>query len=487
MNYYNLLGLPFDATKDEIRKAYFDSAKKFHPDVNSSNDLEDKFLKIQEAYDVLIDESKRVEYDTQFSNEIKKDNLIQFNAYYSRSVIPLISEEQVFYLLLDIFSTEKFTDDNLPTINLCLVVDTSTSMQGAILDKIKFEIANLFKLLKPEDVISLVTFSDRPEIIFSSIKVEEVDKHISKIYAINASGSTEILKGLNEGVNILNDNEQSQTKLLYLITDGHTYGDEEDCIELIRNASDDGIIFQAIGVGEDWNDDFLDNLSKISGGETQFVTTAQELYNSLKDKLMNFGVLFSKSTKISFNLHPNVKINYAFRLSPELSRLEVAPEINLGGIYSGKHLRVIFELIIDELPDTMNEIRLSYGSIKVEIPKKLIRTVRFFYDFKRAVLPKVEKETISPVLVDAVSSLSLYRLQEKAREDVKEGEYMDASKRLHHLATHLISKGNRDLVKTILTEVENIQQTQHFSELGKKRIKYGTRALLMLPEPSGEE
>jgi len=202
---------------------------------------------------------------------------------------------------------------------------------------------------------------------------------------------------------------------------------------------------------------------------------------------MNFGVLFSKSTKISFNLHPNVKINYAFRLSPELSRLEVAPEINLGGIYSGKHLRVIFELIIDELPDTMNEIRLSYGSIKVEIPKKLIRTVRFFYDFKRAVFPKVEKETISPVLVDAVSSLSLYRLQEKAREDVKEGEYMDASKRLHHLATHLISKGNRDLVKTILTEVENIQQTQHFSELGKKRIKYGTRALLMLPEPSGEE
>ena len=159
----------------------------------------------------------------------------------------------------------------------------------------------------------------------------------------------------------------------------------------------------------------------------------------------------------------------------------------MGSLYSGQHLRVIFELIIDELPSNVNEIRLSHGSIKVEIPSNIIYMKRFFYDFKRPVLPKVEKEKIPPVIVNALSSLSLYRLQEKAREDFEEGNYNKATRRLQNLATHLVSKGNRDLAKTIMQEVENIQSNNQISELGKKKIKYGTRSLLMLPEPLREE
>ena len=98
----------------------------------------------------------------------------------------------------------------------------------------------------------------------------------------------------------------------------------------------------------------------------------------------------------------------------------------------------------------------------------------------------MDVEKVPPILVSALSSLSLYRIQEKAREDVINGKYSDATRRLHHLASHLVSKGERDLVKTILSEVESIQKTNDFTELGKKKIKYGTRSLL-LPKPQGEE
>lgn len=486
MNLYNLLGLPYDATQEEIRKAYFDAAKKYHPDLNTSFELRERFIQIQNAYEILQNTESRNEYNKQFE-ELEKDDSLQINAYYSRSIVPLISEEQAFYLLLDIFSTQKLDEKKLPTINLCIVLDTSTSMQGPILEKIKVEISNLARRLKDEDIISIVTFSDRAQVLLPPCKIKDLGKEITKLYSIYASGSTEILKGLKEGFNVLRNLESSSTRLLYLITDGHTYGDEEDCGHVVREASEEGILFQAIGVGKDWNDEFLDNLSKISGGETQLVTTAEEMYKLLNDKLENFGILFSKSVKISFNLHPKAKLNYAFRLSPELSKLETSKEILLGNIYSGKHLRVIFEFIIDELPNDLKEIRLSHGAIKVEIPSNVINTTRFFYDFKRPVLPKVENEKIPAVIVNALSSLSLYRIQEKAREDVQEGNYNKATTRLQNLASHLVSKGNHDLAKTIMREVDNLQKTNHFSELGIKKIKYGTRALLLLPEPYREE
>ena len=156
MNHYNLLGLPLDATNEEIRKAYFDSAKKYHPDVHASDELKERFIQIQEAYETLTDPEKRKDYNSQFNLKESKESQVLINAYYSRTVIPLISEKQAFYLLLDIFSPESPTVEDLPTVNLCLVVDRSTSMQGVYINKIKYEIASLISLLKNEDVVSIV-------------------------------------------------------------------------------------------------------------------------------------------------------------------------------------------------------------------------------------------------------------------------------------------------------------------------------------------
>ena len=62
-DYYEVLGVPRDADADTIRRSYRKLARKYHPDLNSDSDAEDRFKELGEAYEVLSDPDKRERYD----------------------------------------------------------------------------------------------------------------------------------------------------------------------------------------------------------------------------------------------------------------------------------------------------------------------------------------------------------------------------------------------------------------------------------------
>lgn len=62
-DYYEILGITRNASKEDIKKAFRTLARQYHPDVNKAPDAEARFKEINEAYEVLADDEKRARYD----------------------------------------------------------------------------------------------------------------------------------------------------------------------------------------------------------------------------------------------------------------------------------------------------------------------------------------------------------------------------------------------------------------------------------------
>jgi DnaJ homolog subfamily B member 4 len=79
MTHYNLLGVPRDASEEQIKKAYKKLAFQFHPDRNTDAGANSKFQEINEANEVLSDQVKRQAYDAQLNGVNTNTNTVQFH------------------------------------------------------------------------------------------------------------------------------------------------------------------------------------------------------------------------------------------------------------------------------------------------------------------------------------------------------------------------------------------------------------------------
>lgn len=476
-DYYEILGVPRDASPEEIRYAYFEAAKRLHPDANPTSLARDAFLRLQAAYEVLNSAKKREVYDAGLPQSLISGS-VAINMKFSRSALPWIQEPQLVYGLMEIISTAQQTEDQMQPVHLCLVVDRSTSMQGERMDMVKGNISHMLRRLRSKDFLSVVTFSDRASVLIPPTSVVDVERLDDEISQIVTGGGTELFQGLQAGVTQLRlTRSKNMIRQLILLTDGHSYGDESACYDLAQQLAKEGIIVNAMGIGSEWNDTFLDRMSGMTGGNASFATAKDDLARFLDQKLRSIENVYAKNLTFRFSSDENVQPHFIFRIYPETGPIDSSQAISLGNLVFGRSIVILFEFLVQPLVRPTGRLRLAFGNLEMEVVGQ--GNVLQYLNFYRPVVIDPENEAPPSSIVEAMSRMTLYRLQEKARTELRDGDANTASKRLQYLATHLLSQGDRELAHTVLVEAENIRQSHRFSKDGDKRIKYGTRALLL--------
>jgi Ca-activated chloride channel family protein len=484
IDYYAVLGLPYNATSEEIRSAYFHLARSMHPDVNPQPTAQETFLAIQQAYDVLSNPQKKAAFDSLLPEALRQGPAITISARLSQPVLACNEEPQLFYALVEMICSADQGDQKNSASHVCLVLDRSTSMQGARMDMVKASSLNLLQQLRSQDMLSVVTFSDRAEVIVPPTRASSLSKSDHRISLLQTGGGTEILQGLTAGMEQLRKTDSVYLRHLILLTDGFTYGDEEGCIQLAREAAAEGIAITVLGIGHEWNDVLMDQIAALSGGSTHYVTAPHDIDHFLMQKLAEIEAVYARGLRFEFESSPGIEMRYAFRLSPNIAPLETQSPIALGDIQHRKSINFLLEFLVPGHSEEVDRLTLASGKVWMDMPGRPAAKKRVLLDLHCAVRRAVEVLPPPAVIVEAMSKLTLYRLQEKVRKEVSEGQVDRATRHMHYLATHLLSQGDRELAHTVLIEAEHVQQSRRFSVEGAKRIKYGTRALLL---PSGLE
>ncbi|MBN8654602.1 MAG: DnaJ domain-containing protein [Anaerolineae bacterium] len=481
-DYYSILGVLRDATQEEIKRAYLEAAQRLHPDKNVAAGETELFIGVQQAYEVLSNPTRRSQYDATLPPEtVVKNKFIHHEVLYSRPNLVQVKEDQLLYALIEIEPAEK-QSGSLPTppLNLCLVLDRSTSMQGEKMDILKATAIQLMRSLRPQDVLSIVSFSDRAEVIIPAAISLDRRKQEGSIQMMHPSGGTEIFQGLDLGLReVRRTHDLSRVNHIILLTDGNTYGDEQACLNLAEQAASLNIGITGMGIGHEWNDIFLDALAGKTGGSSVYISQPKDIERFLVEKFKALTSTYADEVHLEFHNQEHVRLNFAFRLQPEGGQIEINPPLKLGPILRDVPLHVLLEFVVEPGAVLDTEAVLLDGSLKALITSHSTPATPIRLKLTRGVSRDPSAETPPTRILKALSRLTLYRMQERAHVAANEGRYDEAARHLQNLATHLLSQGETSIAKTAMLEAQSLENMRTWSESGSKDIKYKTRALLL--------
>jgi Ca-activated chloride channel family protein len=478
-DFYRRLNIETGASEEAIKRAYRLAARKAHPDVNKKPGATEMFLDIQEAYQVLSDPSKKEDYDDFRDPEDTISN-IHKTIHFSQSNLMRLDEPQVIYALIDIVASDEDQQASTLPLNISIVVDNSTSMAGKRLDMVRAATKEIIEELDDEDLVSLISFNDFSQVLMPSQSQPAQRVVDSSINGLLAQGGTEIFQGIDAGYQEIKKNSAfNYVNHIILITDGHTYGDEDKCINLAKTAADEDIGITGLGIGIEWNDTFIDQLCALTGGATSFIQDVQQVKKFLSHSIGSLKEATSRQVSLELLPAPGVQVQSDFRILPEVLPLPKQENIPLGILKKDQPHRILYEFLIDPLPENIKRVVIASGEFTIQ---RKNRDLSLPFTLERGFL--AENEDLEPPgneILKSISHLAFYRLQEKAQQDISLGNPGTAYQRLMNLSSHLMAKGESSLAKIALNEAEYIKSHNDFSPTGKKELKFGTRHL-MLPD-----
>jgi Ca-activated chloride channel family protein len=196
-------------------------------------------------------------------------------------------------------------------LNLAVVLDRSGSMTGAKLEKTKQAAMQLVDRLSPDDIFSLVIFSDYAQVLVPAQRVEDKDALKEKIESIEADGSTALYSGVKMGADQLQEFFSSKRiNRVILLSDGNANvgpSTPSDLRRLGGDLAERGMFVTTIGVGDDYNEDLMAGLAEASDANYYYVQDTEKLPGIFAKELGELLTVAARDVRIEIVCPDGVK------------------------------------------------------------------------------------------------------------------------------------------------------------------------------------
>lgn len=254
-----------------------------------------------------------------------------------------------------------------------LVIDSSGSMGGARMSFARKATTRWIQSAPPSDVLSLVTFDDRAQVIAPATPLSFEGKSFltNQVERVRAAGGTCISCGLEAALTQLQTTGLSEGRVnrIVLLSDGDANAGIRDVPgirQLAARFRDRGVSVSTVGVGASYNEDLLTELAFLSNGLHHFVKTDLDIPRIFEEEAETLATTVATDVTVRFRLGANVEPVRVF--GREAKRTGSVMEIPLGAIAVGQTRTVLLEVRVPaSLGDhELGNVELSYRDAETE-------------------------------------------------------------------------------------------------------------------------
>jgi Ca-activated chloride channel family protein len=415
-------------------------------------------------------------------------NDITLHCRLNKAFLPVMNTQQLVYVLIEAVPGAAMAQVEMP-LNLSLVLDKSGSMQGKKIENLRQAAKLVVDRLGADDLLSIVAFSDRKYRIADSQSVTDKEGLKAKIDRIRDGGGTAISGGMAQGLAELEKGlDANRVSRLLLLTDGQTFGDEKQCKKLGKNAGDKGIVVHALGLGDDWNEDLLDEVAEASGGSADFIDSPDKIVPFFERAVQSMQDTVVQNALMVLRLTNDIRPRQVWQVLPMISNLGYLPlsdqavQVGLGELEKGQPRSLLVELLVG--PRSAGTYRVAQAEVSYDVPGLELVGEKVKADILLDFTADASKtQDYDPEVMNIVEKVTAFKLQTRALEEAKMGNIAGASQKLRAAATRLLDMGEEELAQSALEEAENLEQSGQMTARGTKKLRYETRKLTQRLSP----
>lgn len=416
---------------------------------------------------------------------IEMEEILKLQCRLAREKVLAVQSPQLCYLLIEVIPLGAGEAERMP-LNLSFVLDRSGSMAGEKIQNLREAVKLVIEGLEPDDVVSIVIFDDKAEVLVPSQPATDKDELKRLVDRITDRGGTEMSKGMRLGLNELRKYmAPTAVSRMVLLTDGQTYGDEDECVRIAKECQEQGIPVVAFGLGDDWNEELLDEIAeatKYSGGFSEFIREPNQILPHFQDVLQSMKGTVAKNAYLTLRLVQGVSPRQVWRVLPLISNLGYQPlsdrdvQVSLGDLERDVGQAVLVELIIPQR--SPGKYRIAQAEVSYDIPSRNIFGERVRSDIiVEYTADESAAKQVNQYVMNFVEKATAFKLQTQALQAVRAGDYQRATQLLRQSATRLLNLGERDLATVALEEAKRLERGEGMSSTGTKRLRYETQRL----------